>query len=66
MKIEDIFGNLPVLYTERLILRKMCMEDNEIAYALSRKYWGKGLMTEAVKGVSKFGFEKMNLNFLTK
>jgi len=26
MKIEDIFGNLPVLYTERLILRKMCME----------------------------------------
>jgi len=38
------------------------MEDNEIAYALSRKYWRKGLMTEAVKEVIKFGFEKMNLN----
>ena len=34
----------------------------EIAYAISRDYWGKGLMTEAVKEVIKFGFEKMNLN----
>lgn len=34
----------------------------EIAYALSRKYWERGLMTEAVKEVVKFGFEKMNLN----
>ena len=34
----------------------------EIAYALSREYWGKGLVTEAVKEVVKHGFEKMNLN----
>jgi ribosomal-protein-alanine N-acetyltransferase len=34
----------------------------EIGYALSREYWGKGLMTEVVKEVIKFGFEKMNLN----
>jgi len=34
----------------------------EIAFALSREYWGKGLMTEAVKEVIKYGFEKMNLN----
>ncbi|MDP8227452.1 MAG: GNAT family protein [Candidatus Celaenobacter polaris] len=34
----------------------------EIAFALSGEYWGKGLMTEAVKEVIKYGFEKMNLN----
>ena len=134
MKIEDIFNDLPILYTERLILRKMRLEDAEdlfeyasdpevakyviwephksvedsinflnsvitrydkkevsewglvhrennkfigtcgyvlwvpahslaeIAYALSREYWGKGLMTEAIKEVIRFGFEKMNLN----
>lgn len=34
----------------------------EIAYALARKYWNKGLMTEAIKEVVRFGFEKMLLN----
>ncbi|MBT9146045.1 MAG: putative ribosomal N-acetyltransferase YdaF [candidate division WS2 bacterium] len=34
----------------------------EIAYTLSRRYWNKGLMTEAVKEVIKYGFEKMVLN----
>ncbi len=134
MEIEDIFGNLPHLETERLILRKMTLDDAkdmfeyasdpevvkytlwdnhksvedsreflkmairkydnhevsewgvvfkennkfigtcgyawwrpvhnraEIGYAISRKYWGKGLMTEAVKEVIKFGFDKMQLN----
>jgi ribosomal-protein-alanine N-acetyltransferase len=34
----------------------------EIGYALSRKYWNRGLMTEAVREVVTFGFEKMKLN----
>lgn len=34
----------------------------EIGYALSRKYWDRGLMTEAVKEAIKFGFEQMQLN----
>jgi ribosomal-protein-alanine N-acetyltransferase len=133
MNREDVFSNFPTLETERLILRKLRLEDAkdlfeyasdpeitkyvtwephksiedsinlikftheryekregiiwgivykennkvigtcdispvtkhfraEIAYALSRDYWGKGLMTEAVKEVIRFGFEKMNLN----
>ncbi|WP_156854822.1 GNAT family N-acetyltransferase [Oceanobacillus sp. AG] len=33
----------------------------EIGYVLHRDYWGKGLMTEAVKRVIQFGFEQMNL-----
>lgn len=133
MNREDVFSNFPTLETERLILRKLRLEDAkdlfeyasdkevtkyvtwephksiedsvnlikftheryekregiiwgivckenkkvigtcdispvtkhfraEIAYALSRDYWGKGIMTEAVKEAIKFGFEKMNLN----
>jgi Acetyltransferases, including N-acetylases of ribosomal proteins len=133
MNGEDVFNNFPTLETERLILRKLRLEDAkdvfeyasdpevskyvtwephrsiedsinlikftheyyerkegiiwgivykennkvigtcdispvtkhfraEIAYALSRDYWGKGIMTEAVKEVIRFGFERMNLN----
>jgi ribosomal-protein-alanine N-acetyltransferase len=34
----------------------------EIGYALSKKYWNRGLMTEALRKVVTFGFEKMKLN----
>jgi [ribosomal protein S5]-alanine N-acetyltransferase len=34
----------------------------EIAYALSRAYWGRGLMPEAVRAVLGFGFETLRLN----
>jgi ribosomal-protein-alanine N-acetyltransferase len=34
----------------------------EIGYALSRKYWGKGYMTEAVRAVIAFGFRTLQLN----
>ena len=33
----------------------------EIGYALSQEYWGKGIATEAVKEVIKFGFETLGL-----
>ena len=34
----------------------------EIGYALSSKVWGRGLMTEAVRGIIRFGFRTMKLN----
>lgn len=34
----------------------------EIGYAMSRDYWGSGLMTEAVTEIVRFGFERMDLN----
>lgn len=34
----------------------------QMGYVLSRHYWGKGIMPEAVKRVLKFGFEEMELN----
>lgn len=33
-----------------------------VGYALSRKYWGKGIMTEAVRRIICFAFEEMGLN----
>lgn len=134
MEIEDIFSDIPILETDRLLLRKLQLDDKkdifeyasdplvckyttwsvhesieesknflisvikdynnhliapwgivdkednkligtcgfvnwivdddraEIGYALSRKYWGKGYMTEAVRAVIAFGFSTMNLN----
>ncbi|NLM21557.1 MAG: GNAT family N-acetyltransferase [Peptococcaceae bacterium] len=34
----------------------------EIGYVLSRKYWGQGIMPEAVSRVLQFAFEEMGLN----
>ena len=34
----------------------------EIAYALSRKYWGRGLATEAALAFLNYGFNKLRLN----
>ena len=34
----------------------------EISYAMNRRYWGQGLMTEAARCVMRHGFETMNLN----
>ena len=40
-------------------------KEAEIGYALSENYWGKGLVTEALREVLKFGFVKMNLDLIT-
>jgi ribosomal-protein-alanine N-acetyltransferase len=34
----------------------------ELGYDLSRSYWGKGVMTHAVKAVVKWGFETLEAN----
>jgi RimJ/RimL family protein N-acetyltransferase len=33
----------------------------EIGYWLAERYWGKGLMTEIVREVTKFGFDELKL-----
>ncbi|WP_342434154.1 GNAT family protein [Neobacillus sp. FSL H8-0543] len=133
MRMEEVFGDFPVLETERLFLRKISLKDvddmfsycskeevakyvtwnahrtisdtmefveftleqyankkvapwgieykengkligsidfvswqlnhktAEIGYVLSQDYWGNGIITEAVKEVIRFGFEKMGV-----
>ncbi|OHA64555.1 MAG: hypothetical protein A2940_00035 [Candidatus Wildermuthbacteria bacterium RIFCSPLOWO2_01_FULL_48_29] len=34
----------------------------EIGYWLGEKYWGQGIITEAVRAVTKFGFEELHLH----
>jgi RimJ/RimL family protein N-acetyltransferase len=34
----------------------------EVGFVLSREYWGRGLMPEAVRALFSFGFDMMNLN----
>lgn len=34
----------------------------EIAYHLSSEYWGMGFATEAVKEVTRFGFDELKLH----
>ena len=40
-------------------------EDNasaEVGYSLAREYWGRGIMTEALRAVVQYGFDHMSLN----
>ena len=39
-------------------------EGREIGYVLSHKFWGRGLMPEAVRGAIRFAFETMRLDYL--
>ena len=43
------------------------VKDNEavLGYALNKKYWNMGLMTELVKEVMRFGFEDLKLDKIT-
>ena len=36
----------------------------EVAYLLDRRYWGRGLATEAARAIIQYGFERLNLERL--
>lgn len=36
----------------------------EVAYALSKEFWGQGLGTEAARGILQYGFEQLGLQRL--
>ena len=40
------------------------LQGRSIGYVLSKDYWGRGLMPEAVKAVQKYLFEESGLDFL--
>ncbi|MFD3449482.1 GNAT family N-acetyltransferase [Microbacteriaceae bacterium 4G12] len=40
------------------------LKQREIGYVLNPKYWGKGLIPEAVNGFLKYGFHQLNLDLI--
>lgn len=54
--------NKDVLIGTVFFFRFVCQSRAEVAVNLSRKYWGKGIITEAMEAVVAFGFEKMGLH----
>lgn len=60
-----VIGSLGIeFYDEKALPEFNAKQGREIGYALSKEYWGKGLMPEAVKAVIKFLFEVANLDFI--
>ena len=65
-KNDKVIGSLGV---EKYGLEDKLTEFNsyygrEIGYVLSKDYWGKGIMTEAVKAVIDYLFNDLNFDFL--
>lgn len=63
---QKVIGSLGV---EEYSLEDKLTEFNnyngrEIGYVLSKEYWNKGIMTEAVKAIISYLFEEINLDFL--
>lgn len=51
-------------YSEENYPELNSLHGREIGYVLSRDYWGKGLMPEAVKAVIAWLFEEIGLDFI--
>ncbi len=45
--------------------RRPDINCKELGYAISEDYWNKGLMTEAVKAVIDYGFDKLKLDMIS-
>lgn len=41
------------------------LQGRELGFDLNRKYWGRGLMPEAVRAVADYCFQKLGYDFLT-
>lgn len=51
-------------YNERYYPELSALSGRELGYVLSKEYWGRGLMPEAVKAVIKYLFETVKLDFI--
>ena len=60
-----VIGSLGIdFYSEKDFPEVSDLSGREIGYALSKDYWGQGLMPEAVQAVIGYLFEVENLDFL--
>ena len=60
-----VIGSLGIeTYNEEKFPELANLQGRSIGYVLSKEYWGKGLMPEAVKAVQQYLFEEVGLDFL--
>jgi len=51
-------------YNEKIFPELYDLQGREVGYVLSKEYWGRGIMPEAVKAVIKYLFEDAGLDFI--
>lgn len=60
-----VIGSLGIeWYPENVFKEYSNLKGREIGYVLSKDYWGRGMMPEAVKEVIRYLFEELKLDFL--
>ncbi|MCM1131753.1 MAG: GNAT family N-acetyltransferase [Roseburia sp.] len=63
---KKVIGSLGLeKYNEKYYKEYDNQKGLELGYVLSKAYWGKGLMPEAVRRVIKYLFEEQSLDFIT-
>lgn len=63
----EVIGSVGIEKTEEELYGKEITEKNanEVGYVLSKDYWGRGLMTEAVKAVISYLFGTLKCDLVT-
>ena len=60
-----VIGSVGIeLYNEEQMPELSDKAGREIGFVLSKDYWGRGLMPEAVRGVIKWLFDEVGLDFI--
>ena len=65
---HKVIGSIELMETRDTMLEKLqCKpeETREIGCLLNENFWGKGIMTEAMKAIVKYGFDNMGLKVIT-
>lgn len=63
---KQVIGSLGLeTYDEKYFKEFETQRGVELGYVLSKKFWGKGLMLEAVRTVIQYLFEEQELDFIT-
>lgn len=59
-----VIGSLGLETHDRTPVDVGALQGREIGYVLSKAYWGRGLMPEAVKAVMRYCFDTLHFDFL--